>query len=821
MTIASTTSRNTYTLNGATVVYPYSYRILKAQDIQVVVANAITGVESELTYGVGYTVSGVGNTSGGSITLASAGTSGDTLVIRRRRALLQDTVLSSQGAYFAQDTETALDGLLTIDQQQQEQIDRALTLPVSVDPATVSAVMPTPRANAVLVWNSTGTGIENRTLDASTNVVLPGGGRTVSTLTAYLSNNAIANVKDFGAVGEGVTNDTAAIQACIDYCFGTTASPHGSANAKLNKALYFPAGTYRITSALTFPKVVGARIFGDGRVATTITTATANTPIFSTNGFAYSTVEGLYFNNAAANTGAVIELDWDGSAGGLALQSNTFRDCYFGGSSLAAIGVRIGNAGFMGSENLFLNCFWGGCTTAGLDIRNFNALQNSIVGGNFQDCTLYGIRVNAGSVNVYSVGFQNAGVNGAQITNGGYDIAIVNSANDMSSVRSCRSESFKFLSSTNGHTVICEANNVLPSVTTWTASTALALGVLVTGSVANSDGKLYRVTTAGTTGGAEPTWTGAGTVASGSVVLTYVGYTVVSAAQPISLRQNILPYGTVSTPSSGNYYSGEIVGNTFTRSDWLDTGVYASGGSFIKLDGNVVLTGGIGPNSATGVRSYSAQPASGPALPWSATRQFNLGAMPLLFSSGAGGTMWGDVGFVRGSGSNATAAGTTPPAGPLNTLGLIGTLASPVPTAANTAGTDTIISGGQGTGTGISGKLRLRATPAGSAGSTANTPVDIAVIDEAGLALARVGDGFKVKEGSNATMGLATLVAGAVTVATTKVTATSRIFLMGNSDGGTPGWHRISARVAATSFTITSSSGTDTSTVAWLIVEPS
>ena len=39
--------------------------------------------------------------------------------------------------------------------------------------------------------------------------------------------------------------------------------------------------------------------------------------------------------------------------------------------------------------------------------------------------------------------------------------------------------------------------------------------------------------------------------------------------------------------------------------------------------------------------------------------------------------------------------------------------------------------------------------------------------------------------------------------------------------GGAPGFLRISARSAGTSFTITSSSGTDTSTVARLIVESS
>ena len=89
------------------------------------------------------------------------------------------------------------------------------------------------------------------------------------------------------------------------------------------------------------------------------------------------------------------------------------------------------------------------------------------------------------------------------------------------------------------------------------------------------------------------------------------------------------------------------------------------------------------------------------------------------------------------------------------------------------------------------------------------------------LKLTVVGKGLYVKEGSNATMGTATLTAGSVTVNTTKVTANSRIQLTSQSDGGTPGFLRVSARSAGTSFTITSSNGADTSTVAWIIVEPS
>jgi hypothetical protein len=82
------------------------------------------------------------------------------------------------------------------------------------------------------------------------------------------------------------------------------------------------------------------------------------------------------------------------------------------------------------------------------------------------------------------------------------------------------------------------------------------------------------------------------------------------------------------------------------------------------------------------------------------------------------------------------------------------------------------------------------------------------------------GAGLRVKEGKNCKQGTAVLVAGTVTVAYTAVTASSRIFLTSQADGGTPGFLRVSARTPGTSFTITSSSRTDTSTVAYEIFEP-
>lgn len=90
------------------------------------------------------------------------------------------------------------------------------------------------------------------------------------------------------------------------------------------------------------------------------------------------------------------------------------------------------------------------------------------------------------------------------------------------------------------------------------------------------------------------------------------------------------------------------------------------------------------------------------------------------------------------------------------------------------------------------------------------------------LACGTVGGGLAVKEGTNARQGVATLVAGAATVANTSVTANTRIQLTAQSLGTVtaPKPLAVTARVAGTSFTITSGDATDTSVVAWFMTEP-
>ena len=61
------------------------------------------------------------------------------------------------------------------------------------------------------------------------------------------------SVKDFGAVGDNVVDDYAAIQAALDYA-GTNGS-----------AVWFPPGQYRLTSGLLMPTLRGVELIGTGQ----------------------------------------------------------------------------------------------------------------------------------------------------------------------------------------------------------------------------------------------------------------------------------------------------------------------------------------------------------------------------------------------------------------------------------------------------------------------------------------------------------------------------------------------------------------------------
>lgn len=82
---------------------------------------------------------------------------------------------------------------------------------------------------------------------------------THGVISDFKAKSPCADVRAFGAKGDGVTDDTSAIQSAIDS----------------GKSVYCPAGTYYISGQLTLPD--GIELYGDGRVRTIFKVAAAFT----------------------------------------------------------------------------------------------------------------------------------------------------------------------------------------------------------------------------------------------------------------------------------------------------------------------------------------------------------------------------------------------------------------------------------------------------------------------------------------------------------------------------------------------------------------
>lgn len=126
MTVSTENRRNDYDGNGVTATFPFSFTILRPQDLRVVQADQF-GAETVLVLDVDYTVSGVGVANGGEIVLTAGPLpTGHHLTLLRNMELLQSTDLRNQGGYSPEVVETALDRVVMTLQQQQEELDRAL-----------------------------------------------------------------------------------------------------------------------------------------------------------------------------------------------------------------------------------------------------------------------------------------------------------------------------------------------------------------------------------------------------------------------------------------------------------------------------------------------------------------------------------------------------------------------------------------------------------------------------------------------------------------------------------------------------------------------
>lgn len=143
MTISSQTRKaGPFAGDGATVAYPFSFKVFSAADLLVAHLDGTTDIESTLVLNTDYTVSLNTNQDanpGGTVTLATAPASGATLVITSDIGYLQQTDLTNQGGFYPKVITDALDRLTIQAQQLKEEVDRAAKVRITVgeDAATL------------------------------------------------------------------------------------------------------------------------------------------------------------------------------------------------------------------------------------------------------------------------------------------------------------------------------------------------------------------------------------------------------------------------------------------------------------------------------------------------------------------------------------------------------------------------------------------------------------------------------------------------------------------------------------------------------------
>lgn len=214
-----------YNGNDVVVDFDYDFRVENKNQL-IVYETDDAGVETTLVVDTNYTVNNIGTDGGGTITrTAGALPSGYQWYIRSNYIETQDTAFASQGGFFPDVHESAFDKMTFLIQQISDRIQRSVKLPDSYSGAA-SAELPTPSSLKFVRWNFTGDALENT--DGTTSVVpsdIPysqgSTGSVVSDVETKLRESV--SVKDFGATGDGVTDDLAALDLFINECVSTGA----------------------------------------------------------------------------------------------------------------------------------------------------------------------------------------------------------------------------------------------------------------------------------------------------------------------------------------------------------------------------------------------------------------------------------------------------------------------------------------------------------------------------------------------------------------------------------------------------------------------
>lgn len=228
--------------NGTITSFPFEFQVFADEDVTVILTDD-DGVESTLVLGTHYTVTLNADQDanpGGTVDTVTAPATGEKLTVTSSITALQPVDLTNQGGFYPRVITRALDRLTILIQQLKERVDRSLAYPIS--DAVPDAALPRAADRAGKYWYSNITTGELEFVDGvsdSGTVSFLQSGVGAITRSARDKMREMVSVKDFGAVGDGVADDTAAIQGAANY-----------ANS-IGGTLYAGSGTYKITATVT------------------------------------------------------------------------------------------------------------------------------------------------------------------------------------------------------------------------------------------------------------------------------------------------------------------------------------------------------------------------------------------------------------------------------------------------------------------------------------------------------------------------------------------------------------------------------------------
>jgi hypothetical protein len=230
-----------YTANGVDTSYAYPFPIFASEDIQILF-NGVSQLQ-------GFTVNGAGNTQGGQVVFDTPPANGIILTILRQVPYERLTDFLESGDFSAKSLNNELDYLMA--SVQQLQLDQEAMLQFSKNENAQFTTLPDlkNRRNKALGFDANGNpiAVDYGLTQSPSDFTASGIGATARSITDKVGD--AVSIKDFGAIGDGVTDDTLAIQAAL----------------QAHNHLYIPQGTYRITDTIQITS--GKMISGAGHNA--------------------------------------------------------------------------------------------------------------------------------------------------------------------------------------------------------------------------------------------------------------------------------------------------------------------------------------------------------------------------------------------------------------------------------------------------------------------------------------------------------------------------------------------------------------------------